>query len=257
MSKIAIFYMIGQHNKNWINEFYYDQIFKLQKAGLHDQCQFIEVFVKGSDPLPQQTHKFNHVTYLNDLEEDTPINRKLYRAYNYIQHRIWSFSLSNPDYKILFFHSLGVSHTDISIKNNKFAWRNNYLERLLIDHWKDCVELLDYYDCVGSDYVSIGRYTNATENAIVPHYQGFFWWTNSNYIKKLDPSWVHKDLKWQSWLCELWIGSKNPKFYNFFSTDLNHYDSNVDNLPIDQIINLTRSHIKILQKNRNNNELQI
>lgn len=254
MSKIAIFYMIGQYNENWVTNFYYDQIGKLQNSGLHDECQFIDLFVKGSQHLPQLTHKFNHITYLNDLEEDSNINRRLYRAYNYIQHRIWSFSLANPDYKILFFHSLGVSHANPAIQKNKFLWRNNYLEKLLIDNWQDCVNLLQYYDCVGTDYVALGRYTNATNNVILPHYQGFFWWANSNYISTLDPKWVHKDLEWQSWLCEAWIGSGGPKAYNFFASGINHYDSEIYP-PIQDIINLSRSHIETLKLNKEKNEL--
>lgn len=247
--------MIGQFGESWKSDFYDDQMSKLQNSRLYDHCEFIDVFVKGREPITDVLTKINHITYLGDLEPEIPTNKKLYRAYNHIQNRIWNFSCCYPDYKILFFHSLGVSRSQPDIAKNKHAWRK-YLETLLIDNWQQCVELLDYYDCVGTDYVATGRYTEYTDIVQAPHYQGFFWWANTNYIRKLDPNWFYKDVLWQSWLCELWIGSQNPIAYNFFQSDLNHYAQEI-NPPFDSIVSITNEHIKQLRKTRENYELQI
>lgn len=246
MAKIAIFYMVGQYGDNWLNDFYYDQLNSVVSSGLYDECEFIDLFVKGRQPIIDLLGKFNHITYLGDLEPDTDINRKLYRSYNYIQHRIWNFSQANPDYKILFFHSLGISHSDSIIAKNKRAWRK-YLETLLISNWRECIELLEYYDCVGTEYVPIGQYTNGENIIIAPHYQGFFWWTNSNYIKKLDPNFFYKPVVYQSWLCELWIGSGNPKAYSFFNSGFNHYEQEI-NPPYNEILSLCHAHLNQLKK---------
>lgn len=247
MSKIAIFYMIGQYGDNWKSDFYDHQINLLKTSGLYDQVQFIDIYVKGKTPITDLPEKVNNVTYLGELEEDRPTNKKLYRAYNYIQQRIWHFSQANPDYKILFFHSLGVSHTNNNFKKNKYAWRR-YLETLLIENWQTCIELLDYYDCVGSDYTPIASYANETITISAPHYQGFFWWTNSRYIKTLDPTYFYQNVIWQSWLCELWIGTGNPKAYSFFNSNLNHYIDEI-NPPYESILKICHENLDFLKKN--------
>lgn len=253
MSKIAIFYMIGQYGEQWESDFYNDQINLLHNSGLYDKTQLIEVYVKGRTPLQNIPEKFNNITYIGELEEETPINKKLYRTYNYIQQRMWNFSQCNPDYKILFFHSLGVSHGNPTIYKNKYAWRK-YLETLLIGNWKECLELLDYYDCVGTEYVPLGSYTNQTNVIYAPHYQGFFWWANSNYIKKLDPNYMYQDVVWQPWLCELWIGSGNPRAYSFFNSGMNHYEQEI-HPPYDSILSICRTHLNRLKQGRKKDEL--
>jgi len=239
--------MIGQYNDQWENEWYKDQLNLLTNSGLYDEIQFIDIFVKGKSPLNFVLDKTNNITFLGDLEEETPINKKLYRAYNYIQQRIWNFSQANPDYKILFFHSLGISHANEVIKHRKFTWRK-YFETLLIGHWRECISLLDYYDCVGTEYVPNGVYTNGENLTYSPHYQGFFWWANSNYIKTLDPNYMYQNIPWQSFLCELWIGTGNPKAYSFFNSALNHYESEI-NPPFDEIMAICHAHLNQLKNN--------
>jgi len=247
MQKIAIFYLIGQFSEQWEENFYIPQIERLKSSGLYDQCQFIDIFVKGNQPLSYVPDKTNHVMYIGELEEDRKSNRKLYRAYNYIQGRIWQFSISNPDYKILFFHSLGVSKSNTVFSKNKLAWRK-YLETLLIDNWKLCTDLLDYYECVGTDYISYAAYNNEQVKFYAPHVQGFFWWTTSNYFKKLDLNYLYQEVDWQSWLCELFIGTGKPKICNLHYSGLNHYNSEFTSPPYDEILNRYHKHLIELKK---------
>lgn len=238
--------MIGQYNDRWKEDFFYDQMNLLRSSGLYDQCDFIDVYVKGNEPLPEKFDKFNNITYLGELEPEIETNRKLYRAYNYIQQKIWHFSNINKDYKVLFFHSLGVSHNQHpDVAKNKLRWRK-YLENIVIDHWKECVDLLNFYDCVGTEFIPIGRYTQLTETIYAPHYQGFFWWANSNYLKKLDVFYPHQNVLYQPWLCELWIGSGNPNAYSFFNSNYNHYDQEIYP-PYHSIINICQEHLKQLK----------
>jgi hypothetical protein len=241
MDKIAIFYMIGQYGDQWKEKFYHPQMNLIKESGLWDHIQFIDIFVKGNEIIDNVTTKCNNITYMGELEEERPTNKKLYRAYNFIQHRMWSFSKANPDYKVLFFHSLGVSHQNSEYFNNKLKWRE-YMETLLIKNWKKSVELLDFYDCVGTEYIPYATYSNETIQFYAPHYQGFFWWANTSYLSKLDPTYFYKNVEWQPFLCELWIGSGNPKAYNYYNSWLNHYIHEI-NPPYKEILDKTDKHL--------------
>lgn len=155
MSKIAVFYMIGQYGDSaaW-KSMYDDQLNSLKESGLYDKIEFIDLFVKSITPIPAEElpSKVNNVTYLGDLEEERPNHQKLYRAHNQIMQRIWTFSNVNPEYKVLFFHSLGISraNSDIGIRTKQYR---KYFEKFLLYYWKDCVRLLNHYDCVGTEYI--------------------------------------------------------------------------------------------------------
>jgi hypothetical protein len=138
----------------------------------------------------------------------------------------------------MFFHSKGVTWTDkaklehekqfndvVSLVENILKWRD-YLEYFTIDRWKDCIELLKDYDTVGTEWIDgtslIGHYFDA------PHYAGTMWWANSDYIKKLDPNFVTNNMIIGRYATELWIGTKNPKYYNFYNSGKNLYMSPPD-----------------------------
>lgn len=246
--KIAIFYMIGQYGDNW-ESLYNEQVLRIRESGLYDNCEFIELFVKGRSPITIDTilDKVNNITFLGDLEEERPTNKKLYRAYNQIMQRMWAFSYANPEYKLLFFHSLGVSHSDQDISRRSADFRR-YFETLLIDNWKQCIELLDYYDCAGAEYVPDAIFRFGDIRFPAPHYQGFFWWATAKYLKRLDPVYFNQDVDWQPYLCELWIGSGNPKAYCFYETKRNRYVHDLGDIPYDQIFEDTRKHINELSE---------
>lgn len=243
--------MIGQYGEthNW-KSMYADQIDRLKSSGLYNEIQFIDLFVKGMTPIPidELPEKVNNVTYLGDLEEERPTNSKLYRAYNQIMQRIWTFSNANPEYKILFFHSLGVSrhNTDVGEKTKRFR---EYFEKCLIDYWKYCIELLNYNDCVGVEYSPTATFVDETLTINAPHYQGFFWWANASYLKKLDPCYFYQDVIWQAYLCELWIGSGNPKAYSIYNTWKNRYWDYLDDVPYDKILMGINDYLLMEKKN--------
>lgn len=252
MKKIAIFYMIGQFGEpeNWMS-MYNDQINALKESGLYDKAELIELFVKGQSPISLESisDKLNNITYFGDLEEDRPTNKKLYRAYVQIMQRIWAFSYANPEYKILFFHSLGVSRSNSDIYDRSAQFRK-YFEKILIHHWKDCVDILDHYDCAGVEYIPIASFKDEQIEFHAPHYQGFFWWANANYLRRLNPSYFYQDVEWQPYLCELWIGSGNPNAYCFYNTWKNRYFHNIGHVPYDEIIQNTRNIVSNFSKQK-------
>jgi len=243
--------MIGQYggDDNW-NALYDEQINSIKTSGLYDNIEFIDLFVKGQSPvsLDKISDKVNNITYLGDLEEDRPTNRKLYRAYNQIMQRIWAFSAANPEYKILFFHSLGVSRdSEIGKRSAQFRM---YFEKILIHNWKDCINALEHYDCAGVEYIPLATFRGGEIEFPAPHYQGFFWWANANYLNKLDPTYFNQNVQWQPYLCELWIGSGNPKAYSFYNTWRNRYYDDLGDVPYQEILEKSRKHFSELSKKR-------
>ena len=193
--KIAIFYVIAQVGNWWEDEFYTKQINRLTSSGLYDQIEFIDIMVGGGyKPLPSLPSKVRDVMYLQP---------KILNVNKFYKH-IWNFCHLNPDYKVLFFHSLGISYENQPESDNKLAYRD-YLEFFSLDHWKECTELLNHYDCVGNEYNEMAVFypqgfdwsfagVDETQNLefkdkikrfYAPHFQGGFWWANSNHIVSL------------------------------------------------------------------------
>ena len=111
MNKIAVFYLIGQIGNNW-KEIYNHQINLLEKCGLYNNIEFIDVYVVGKEQLPSVRDKFNNVTYLGYLEEEIPSNKKLYRADKTI-FKNKKFGAAEENQILLI--SLLVSHSTIKL----------------------------------------------------------------------------------------------------------------------------------------------
>lgn len=252
MDKIAIFYMIGQHgNPKWKEDFFDDQMNLLKECGLYDNIEFIDIFVNSDSkeyiPSEDLPDKVNNIVHFGYLEEEKPHSKNKYISFEQIQHRMWTFSQANPEYKLLLFHSLGVTHyRHQDTIESKYKWRK-YLENLLIKNWRQSVELLDYYDCVGTEYIPTAAFKNQSIIIDAPHYQAHFWWANAKYLTKLNPLYYYRDLEWQPWLCEHWIGSGNPKAYNYHNTWMNQYFIDELVVPYDDIFNRTERHLRELR----------
>jgi hypothetical protein len=211
--KIAIF--IHLYQKNHWAQIFEDQIIKLQQSGVYDTADYIHIGVNGDLALPFHLVKVN-VYKRNeniDLEADTLVD-------------LHTFCKSNPDYKVLYIHSKGCSHgTNSPYYNNINSWRT-YLEHFVIDNWKRCVDLLDSYDTVGTEWEELAWI--AGDFIHLPHYAGNFWWARADYISKLDPEYIFTRNEWTRWKGEFWIGTKSPNYYNFYTTDLDKYCARID-----------------------------
>jgi hypothetical protein len=213
-SNIAIFYNVLQINA-W-EKLFEEQIVKMQQSGVYDAADYIHFGVNGSIPLPFDLIKVN-VTKRNirtDTEADTLMD--LYR-----------FSVKNPNHKILYVHAKGVTHSGSNkqYEQNVSLWRN-YLEYFNIELWQECISLLNEYDCVGTEWETTAKIANVLVES--PHYAGNFWWANANYISKLDPNFLYVNNNWPRWQSEFWIGTGNPKYYNFYNTNKNKYTTAID-----------------------------
>lgn len=187
--KIAIFYHIGQIG---LGAFVYQQqIHRLYASGLIKNADYIHFGVNGNQDLFNVPEKAIVKRNTNWKEEtETLISLR-------------DFCKENPDYKVLYFHTKGVSKNNLQTN----AWRL-YMEYFVIDRWKECVNYLNEYDCCGTDHYLTGPTTWSDGSISYPKektsfFAGNFWWANASYINKLDDKYLNSDYRLDR---ELWIG---------------------------------------------------
>ena len=190
--KIAIFYHTFQ---NEISAFIYQQqINRLYVSGLLSSADYFHIGVNGDKEMFHLPSKAKVVHNTNWKEEtETMVALK-------------DFAYENPDYKILYFHMKGASKGTL-IAN---AWRL-MMEHFVIDRWKECIDFLNDYDCVGANLNSVG--VTLWPNGEITHpvegtynFTGNFWWANAKHIQTLDHKFLSSNYRIDR---ELWIGS-NP-----------------------------------------------
>ena len=195
--KIAIFYHTFQSG---MSAFVYQaQMHRLYCSGLIDAADYIHIGVNGNQEMFNVPEKAK-VVYNTNWKEETETLVALK-----------NFAYENPDYKILYFHTKGVSKGTL-VAN---AWRM-MMEYFVIDKWKECVEYLNDYDCVGSNLNPVGEtlWSNGTTTKPVEgtyNFTGNFWWANAKHIQTLDHNFLSSNYRIDR---ELWIGSNpnsNPK----------------------------------------------
>ena len=79
----------------------------------------------------------------------------------------------------------------------------------LCEKSKNCLELLDYNDVVGCNYI---------ESLDIPHFSGNFWWATTKYLKSLETSFLTDKMSSEWWLC-----TKNPIKSELWNSMINHY----------------------------------
>ena len=197
--KIAIFYHTFQSGMSAF--VYQQQIHRLYATGLIDAADYIHIGVNGDQELFNVPEKAK-VVYNSNWKEETETLVALK-----------NFAYENPDYKILYFHMKGTSKETL-IAN---SWRL-MMEYFVIDKWKECVEYLNDYDCVGQTFKPLGP-TLWSDGSITE---------NTSYIQLLDHNYLNTDYRFDR---EFWIGTnKNAKAKSFMEyTDDNYI---ADNHPI-------------------------
>jgi hypothetical protein len=190
--KIAIFYHTFQND---ISAFIYQQqINRLYVSGLLNSTDYFHIGVNGDQEMFNVPEKAKVVHNTNWKEEtETMIALK-------------NFAYENSDYKILYFHMKGASKGTL-VAN---AWRL-MMEHFVIDKWKECVEFLNDYDCVGANLNPVGETLWSNGKTTKPvegtyNFTGNFWWTNAKHIQTLDHKFLSSNYRIDR---ELWIGS-NP-----------------------------------------------
>jgi hypothetical protein len=236
-NNLVVFYHIFQ-TKGWELTFN-QQVFNLYVSGLYNELSSIYLCINGNLNLPFDLSKFVIHRNIRTIDEADTLKQ------------MWRFSQQKTNFKILYIHTKGVSYHFDDRRKTADAWRL-YMEYHTINKWKKCVELLDSYDCVGTKWqpmktiiwneeLKIKYEKNVSDSTGC--YDGNFWWVNSNYIKTLNadyPYMLDEELKKYNLSYEekqknirehsqMWLGTKNPKYYSFetFYDDL--YKTNILN----------------------------
>ena len=190
--KLAIFYHIAQMGMSAF--IYQQQLHRLYASGLIEAADYIHFGVNGDNELFNVPKKAIIKRNTNWKEEtETLISLR-------------DFCNQNPDYKVLYFHTKGASKGTLTVN----AWRL-MMEYYVIDKWKECVSMLDEYDCMGSNLNTVGDTLWSDGSISKPvegsySYTGTFWWTNAKHIQTLNDDLLYSDYRIDR---ELWIGS-NP-----------------------------------------------
>jgi hypothetical protein len=191
MSKqLIVVYHLYQINR-W-EQLFCEQIGMLAISGLLEKAKVI-VSVNGQEPLPlcNGPEIIRHAT--NNGEKDA-----LLLAYDY--------ALKNENACIMYMHSKGISHPT----DNQDDWRM-MMQYFMINNWKMAVDYLSDHDIVTVNWRTYP----------CPHPSGNYWWTNADFLRKLNPAFLSDTDRTTH---EFWLGTSPSKVANLYETELDHYN---------------------------------
>lgn len=123
------------------------------------------------------------------------------------------------DSKFWYIHTKGVSKDN----KNTYYWRK-YMEYFIIEKYEECIKCLDEYDICGVDWFpsDIKAFAKAWGSAQMDAiFAGNFWWTRSEYVKKID---LKAMMKGGYYAPEhSFIGTANPKAKSLHNSYTNMY----------------------------------
>ena len=176
-------------------------IFTLNKSKIlyNEKCKTFNLILTGNQSNLIKIKNMINNTKINIKYKGNDIKTNEY----YGIKEITDLSNKYPYDKLMYFHSKGVTR-----KNTASDWVQ-YLEYFNILNYEKCLEKLNSYDVVGTEYLSKP-----------PHMSGNYWWTTSNHISKLS---LHNKYA-NRHLFEFFILNTNKptKIYNFHNSKDTH-----------------------------------
>lgn len=132
------------------------------------------------------------------------------------------------DFVVYYFHTKGVSYQNctsnsypaksiLRLRKNVEAWRK-MMEYFIFDKYNVATNVLKEYDTYGCYYKEV---SNPSSLSSYKYYAGNFWWSKSEYIRKIPKltSEQHKDRYWaENWLCQV-----KGKYFVAFNTSAELY----------------------------------
>lgn len=209
---VSIFYHISQSSDQWNRDHYQRQIQLLESSGLYSRVQEMHIHV---------TECREHLGTVPDRTRQIHYHRDTTTGVHEIMRSLRDFADHHPYHKILYLHSDQISQQQNNFTVNRRAW-TEFLEFCNVTLWHKCIDLLDFYDTVGADYINYAIFDGDIK-IWAPHYPGMFWWTTAGYIRKLDLRYLDQDVAWAGYLPELWIGSAHPRGFLMMQTDQNPF----------------------------------
>ena len=159
--------------KNDFSHILLDKFKKFKSSGLYDRADKIYLTLFGDierhqeflSDLKDLYSKIEYAVIVNkefDNEADT---------LNFMLKKAESYEKNTP---MLYLHTKGVSYSNPTTKRNIGAWVR-YLDLYTINKWEECLEGLKDNDAAGPFFCP----------GELQHFQGNFWWANSDYLKNL------------------------------------------------------------------------
>lgn len=172
------------------------QIQKIVESGLYDNSDKILCFVCNvTDECIEILSKYDKFVVIStddNLYEKFAINN--FKKY------------ISGDYYLYYIHSKSVTRNEECYND----WRD-LCDHFTINKWRLSIELLQYYDCVGTNLKNFPK----------KHYSGNFWWSKSEHINKLN------DINDGYLSPEMYIFSYiKTNYVSIYQSHVNHGDTN-------------------------------
>lgn len=123
---------------------------------------------------------------------------------------IHEYSQKNPNVKVLYLHTKGISYDKSNYKYLTGLDWINYMLYFLVgaSHYRECLRILDTHTTAGCNFSEKPH----------PHYSGNFWWATTEYLKTLS-----LDKLTDKMSAEWWVLSGKSTPYTLHSTNKNHF----------------------------------
>lgn len=185
---------------NW-RDIFYNIITQLKDSGLYHNIDEIRIGVLSEKDVRDQADFDDKKIKLLFCEK----NLELHETPTLLKLRD---DADKEKFRCLYLHGKGCSKPDnLCVKD----WVN-YMLYFNLYKYRKIFELLATYDAVG---------VNLQNNHNRLHFSGNFWWSKSDYIKKLNTSINIKDHG--TFANEFWICMASKNFYSLNKSGLNHY----------------------------------
>ena len=149
-----------------------EKLRKFRATGLFEEVDYINILVLGMRETDRNF--FEQIKTISDkikvIELQGNFNNEC-DSLNFIKKY---FEDKPHNIPFLYLHTKGVTQIHPIIKKRVNLW-TRYMDVWNIYNWKKCLSALKSSDTCGGLYVG-GK---------ISHYQGNFWWANSNFIKTL------------------------------------------------------------------------
>ena len=175
-----------------------DKFKKFKSSGLYEKANKIYLTLFGDIEI--------HSEFLNDFKDMYPkieyavIANAVFNnepdTLNLMIKKANEYTENTP---MLYLHTKGLSYSNPDLKKNVDAWVR-YLDLYVINKWEECVDSLKENDAAGGFYVEDPK-----------HFQGNFWWANSDHIKNLPKITAENYAELNRG--EFWILSQTDKVY--------------------------------------------
>jgi len=182
---------------------------KIKTSGLHNKIQSIRCFLLSTNIQEDVSFFYS----LNDEKIELIGYHTNLELYEIPTIRLLHEHACREDIYVLYLHSKGVKHYGKNTEVNVCDWVN-YMTYFNIEKHDTCLQALIDNDTVG---VNLHR----KENMIQTHYSGNFWWTKSEYLKKLEPCVNNHYNSTEFWLTE----KDNGKYLSLWNSNIHHYNN--------------------------------